>query len=213
MVDHDGNLRSVALHVEGAQYLTGWRPETGTLFLPALSEARVGQPVAVRVGLFGQSIRATLFGTVSLVRRVGRPALPPGIDLTLDRMSLPAAHFLAMAARGEPVSYRERAPRYVVERQFLATRDGVEHETRTFNISEGGCAVSWPGPLPMVGEVVALRLSDGLFASSPRAVVCWNSVGGAIERCAGLRIVAEGRSARGWRSVVASASRLAVRAA
>jgi len=210
---NDGHLRSVALHLEGAQYLAGWKPEAGTLFLPTLSDGRVGQQVAVRVGIFGQSIRATLFGVISLVRRVGRPALPPGVELTLDRMSIPAAHFLALAARGEQVTYRERAPRYMVERNFTATRDGHEHSTRTLNISEGGCAISWPGPLPMVGEVIALRLGDGFFASSSRAVVCWNSVGGPVDRCVGLRIVAEGRTARSWKSVVSGAARSAVRAA
>ena len=67
-------LHSVALNLEAAQYLAGWRPEGGTLFLPALSEGRVHDEVAVRVGIFGQAIRATLFGRsrscgVSAVRR------------------------------------------------------------------------------------------------------------------------------------------------
>src|SRR5512141_2197229 len=93
-------LHSVALNLEGTQFLSGWRPEAGAIFVPALSEARVGDDVAVRLGILGQSIRATVFGTVAMVRRVGRPSLPPGIELLVDRASLPAARFLAMAARG-----------------------------------------------------------------------------------------------------------------
>ncbi|HET9551398.1 MAG TPA: pilus assembly protein PilZ, partial [Anaeromyxobacteraceae bacterium] len=93
-------MHSVSVNVEPLQLLAGWRPESGTLFLPTLSESRVGDAVAVRVGIYGQTIRATLFGKVALVRRVGRPALPPGVELTLDRASLPAAGFLAAAARG-----------------------------------------------------------------------------------------------------------------
>jgi len=68
----------VALNLEPGQFLSGWRPEAGTLFLPTLSEARVGDDVAVRIGIFGQTIRATLLGSIGLVRRVGRPSLPPG---------------------------------------------------------------------------------------------------------------------------------------
>ena len=92
-------MHSVFVNLDGAQYLAGWRPEAGSLFLPTLSESRVGEQVAVRVGIFGQAIRATLFGKVALVRRVGRPALPPGVELHLDKISIAAAGFLAMAAR------------------------------------------------------------------------------------------------------------------
>src|SRR5512141_1645459 len=84
-------VQSVSLNLEAAQFLAGWRPEIGNLFLPALSDTRVGEEVAVRVGIFGQSIRATLFGRVALVRRVGRPALPPGVEIVLDRTSVAAA--------------------------------------------------------------------------------------------------------------------------
>ncbi len=200
-------MHSVALNLEAAQFLAGWRPGAGTLFLPALSEGRVHDEVAVRIGIFGHPIRATLSGTISLVRRVGRPSLPPGIDLMLDRVSLPAASFLALAARGEQVTFRERAPRYVVEKRLLVMREGTGCEITTLNLSEGGCAVTWSGPLPMVGEVISLKLGDGFFASSTRAVVCWNAVDGPLQRCAGLRIVTEGRSARAWRNIVADAAR------
>src|SRR6266581_9693419 len=78
-------LHSVAVHVDPAQFLAGWRSDAGTLFLVALLEGRVGELVAARIGLVGQTIRATVFGSISLVRRVGRPSLPPGIELQLDR--------------------------------------------------------------------------------------------------------------------------------
>ena len=48
-------LHSLALNLEAAQYLAGWRPESGTLFVPALSEGRVHDDVAVRIGIFGQA--------------------------------------------------------------------------------------------------------------------------------------------------------------
>lgn len=206
-------LHSVAINLEPGQFLAGWQEGDGELFLPALSEARVGDEVAVRVGIFGKTIRATLFGKVSLVRRVGRPTLPPGAELAIATSSLPAARFLAAAARGEPVSYRERAPRYVVERRLLATREREELEVHTVNVSEGGCALSWTGAAPMVGEVVSLRLGDGIFASTVRAVVCWSAADGAAARALGLRAITEGRSARAWRAFATEAARGAARAA
>jgi hypothetical protein len=206
-------LHSVALNLEPAQFLAGWRPETATLFLSAVSEGRVGDEVAVRLGIFGQTIRATMFGTIALVRRVGRPSLPPGVELKLDQISLPAARFLSLAASGEKVSFRERAPRYIIERPLRFTRAAVEQDASTANVSEGGCAVVWKGAMPMVGEVLSVRMGDGLFPASGRAVVCWNSLDGSPQRCVGLRLIAEGRAAKAWRQFTGNAKRSGARTA
>jgi hypothetical protein len=206
-------VHSVSVNLEPSQFLAGWRPETGSLFLPALSESRVGDEVAVRVGIYGQAIRATLFGKVALVRRVGRPALPPGVELSLDRGSLPAAGFLALAARGEPFNFRERSPRFSAERPLRVTHADVPVEAATINISEGGCAVRWAGQLPLVGDVVQIKLGDGLFAPSARAVVCWNQPGGPMERSVGLRVISEGRAGKAWRALVSNVARSGARAA
>ncbi len=207
------SVQSVAINLEPAQFLSGWRPEAGALFLPTLSESRVGDEAAVRIGIYGQTIRATVFGRVALVRRMGRPSLPPGIELTLDKASLPAASFLAMAARGEPVSFQERVPRFAVERRLVVFRSGEEVVTTTINVSEGGCAMQWPGQLPLVGEVVLMKIGEGLFAPSARGVVCWNSMGGPSQPAVGLRIILEGRAARAWKSLVAEVARSGARAA
>ena len=206
------SLKSVAVNLEPAQFLAGWRAEAESLFLPVLSEARVGDEAAVRIGILGQTIRATVFGKVSLVRRVGRPSMPPGVELALDRGSVPAARFLAMAARGEPVTFRERAPRYVHERILPITTGARTVQAGTINVSEGGCSLAWPGELPQGGEVVTLKLSDGLFAPTIRAVVCWNALGGPAEKGVGLRIAVEGRGGRAWRDFVESVARSGARA-
>ena len=206
-------LQSVSVNLEPGQFLAGWRPETESLFLPTLSQARVGDEVAVRIGIYGQAIRATIFGRVSLVRRVGRPSLPPGAELALDRGSVPAARFLAMAARGEAVTFQEREPRYVHERDVRLESGGRRADGATINVSEGGCSVRWPADLPQVGEVVTLRLTEGLFAPGIRAVVCWSTLGGPLEKSVGLRILTERRGGRAWRHFVASVARAGARTA
>ncbi len=206
-------MHSVSVNLEAAQYLAGWRPEAGSLFLPTLSESRVGALVAVRVGIYGHAIRATLFGKVALVRRVGRPALPPGVELHLDKISVAAAGFLALAARGEAVTFTERKPRWSHEQALAVVHAGAAQTAITLNVSEGGCAVRWSGQLPLVGDVVELKLGDGLFAPAAKAIVCWNQPGGAVERSVGLRIVSGGRAARAWRALVEKVARSGARAA
>ena len=205
-------MKSEAVHIEPTRYLEGWRPETGTLFLTALSDARVGDEAVVRVGIVGQTIRATLHGRVSLVRRVGRPALPPGVELKLDRSSIPAAAFLAMSARGEPVSFKDRMPRYALERPIFVDVRGAVHQVVSLNVSEGGCAVRWSDQLPAVGEMVGVRIGEGFLAPTARAVVCWTQPGaGGVERSIGLRVIGEGRAGRAWRALVTDAAKAGAR--
>lgn len=199
-------MQSASIKVPATQYLAGWREQARSLFLPMLSECRVGDAIAVRIGIHGSSISATLFGKVTLVRRVGRPALPPGIGLQIERHSLAAAAFLAMAARGEKVTFKERLPRYSHERS-LAVRHGASSiELATLNVSDDGCALRWPGPLPAAGDQLAIKLDDGLFAPTIRGVVCWTQ-SGEDGRSVGVRIVVEGRGGRTWRSLAESVAR------
>jgi len=200
-------LHSIELNLAPAQYLAGWNPESGKLFLPALSDARSGDEVAARVGILGQGIRATVFGAVALVRRFGRPSLPPGVELVLDATSLPAARFLALAARGEPIEFREREPRHVATRPLRVRGErGEARSATTLNVSQGGCALAWAGPLPGVGEVLAVKLGDGLLAPTARAVVCW-AAGVPPQGAVGLRLVGEGRAARAWRAMAEDVAR------
>jgi hypothetical protein len=207
-VAHEGGMQvhSVSVNLEPSQFLSGWRPESGAIFLPTLSEARVGDEVAARIGVLGQTIRATVFGKIAGVRRVGRPSLPPGIDLRLDPGSIPAAGFLAMAARGEPVNFKERAPRYSVERALGVIRGGARLQVATINVGDGGCSIRWPGKVPPVGELLLVRVGSGIFAPRAEAVVCWNLDGGDKERAVGLRLRADGRAGRAWKSLVAEAA-------
>jgi hypothetical protein len=205
-------VRSVSIHLDPSQFLAGWQEKSGTVFVPTLSESRVGDEAAVRIGIHGHAIRATLFGKVALVRRIGRPALPPGVELQLDKHSLPAARFLAMAARGEPIAFQERSPRWTAVRQIHLEREGMGLEVTTVNLSDGGCAVAWPGTLPGVGEEVSVRLKEGFFSRSVRAVVCWNQPGRGAFGTVGLKMISEGRGRRGWRALVEAVARSGARA-
>jgi hypothetical protein len=204
-------MNSIALNLEPHQFLSGWRPEAGALFLPALSESRVGEQVVARIGLYGNPVRATVFGKVAMVRRVGRPSLPPGVEVYLDRASVPAARYLALVARGEPVAFQVRAPRYALERPVLVTAPRSKVEAHTVTMSEGGCCIAWPdGEPPTPGELLVLRLGKSFLAPSADAVVCWTS-NGAPEKSIGARVVSEGRGGRAWKALVADASRAKVR--
>ena len=206
-------MESIAVNYEPNQYLAGWKPSTGRLFVPALSDAKLGEHVAVRVGIFGQSIRATVFGKIASVRRIGRPTLPPGVELTLDKASLSAANFLAVAARGEPVSFRERSPRFAVERPLTLVREsnGQELVVKTVNIAEGGCAVEWSGPPPAVGELLGVKVRVAIFTTSVRVVVCWATPAVVMPVTVGLRVVARGLPARAWRALVAEVAKAGAR--
>jgi hypothetical protein len=206
-------VHSVSVNLEPSQFLAGWRPESGAIFLPTLSEARVGDEVAARIGVLGQTIRATVFGKVAGVRRVGRPTLPPGIDLRLDPGSIPAAGFLAMAARGEPLNFKERAPRFTIERPLALVQAGTPLSVTTANVGDGGCAARWPVKVPAVGEVLEVRMGTGFFAPRAQAVVCWSQEVGGTVRTVGLRLLAEGRAGRAWKAMVAGVARSGARPA
>jgi PilZ domain len=204
-------MNSVALNIEPKQFLAGWRPDTGSLFLPALSESRVGEQVVARIGLFGQPVRATVYGKVAMVRRIGRPSLPPGVEIHLDNASVPAARYLAAVAGGEPVTFTVRAPRFTLERSVLVSVRGSQVEARTLTLSEGGCSLSWPdADPPTPGELLAMRFANGFLAPTTEAVVCWAS-GDSPEKAVGVRIVAEGRGGRAWRALVEETARGHVR--
>jgi len=195
---------SLALLLDGNAYLASWRPEKGTLFLPAAPPGAIGDEVAVRVGIAGQTPRVNLFGTIGLIRVSGRPSMPPGVEVVLDPASLPAARFLAIAARGESFSFRDRLPRWAVARRLSALWNGLRHEATTLNVSEGGCALHWNAAAPPIHEAIAVRVSDGLFGASAQAVVCWRDVEANGEQRLGLSLVGEGRGLRAWRELVAS---------
>lgn len=199
-------MHVLALDLEPAQFLSGWRPTARLLFVPALSDARPGDPVAVRIGIVGHPIQATVFAKVSSVRRVGRPSLPPGAELATDPASEAALLFLAAAARGEDVTFREREPRWVVAQPVHVVRGAARHRVLTANVSAGGCALQWDGALPAAGDTLRVKVDDSVLAPAAEVIVCWSSLGHRVSTV-GLRLVSGGLAGRAWRRMAAAAER------
>ena len=180
------------------RYLAGWNAAEGQLFVPAFSHTRVGDEVALRVGLEGGPFRVTVLGKVTLVRRVGRPMLPPGAALALDPESRSAAGWLASAARGTPVSFQERPARFASTHRLEALRQERVLPVHTLNVSEDGAALRWPGPAPEAGDPIRLRLREGLLRVAPDAVVAWVVPAAEEPARVGVRVVMRGLGGWAW---------------
>lgn len=196
-----------AVEPAAREFLDGWDAGASTLFVPALADSRAGAQAAVRVTIRGTGIAATVTGTVVAVRRAGSRALAPGVVLALDGAGPWAARYLAEVARGRPVDFNEREPRYAFEWPLTITREASgRFESTTVNVSESGCCVRWSGPAPAVGETVRLRSGPSLLGATLEATVCWVGGPGAPDS-AGLRLRTAGRGGKAWRSLVEEAAR------
>jgi hypothetical protein len=164
-----------------------WRPDSRCLVLPTREPLRLQQRVAARITAVGLGVAATITGRVASASRHGDRYR---IELVPDETRVRAMERLLAVARGEPVDYRTRAPR------FLATMPAVVHRPpggptymTTFSVSENGCGLAWSGPAPAVGAPLDVRLGAGSRAVSFRSVVCWTAHSGRTTTV-GLRFLA-----------------------
>jgi hypothetical protein len=198
-----------ALQLLPDEYLGGWDPLAGRLFLHALSGATLGMRLAIRITIEGTGIGATVIGPVVAVRHVAGAGLPAGGYLGLPGRAAGPATYLARVSRGMPVEFNERDPRYAVAWgvTILGTLSGQPGRLAalTENVSSEGCALSWPGTPVEAGAQVSLRRRR-LFGPALPARVCWSAVDG--ERAsAGLHLQGSGRAAREWREALDQAVR------
>src|SRR5687768_8504051 len=90
------------IRMSNEEFLASWLPDPGVLHLPDVDNVHPGQSLALRMmvpGHAGQFVSSTLFGIAVSTRRKRIEALS-GTELLLERMSLPAADFLARVCRG-----------------------------------------------------------------------------------------------------------------
>jgi hypothetical protein len=195
-------VTSVAIRLEADEWLAAWNEATSRLLLRLPSAPRTGE-VAVRVQLAGKAAAATVVGAAVGVEHRARDVL---VELAPDDASLRAVHLLCAAARGEPLRFLDRPLRYLVKLPVVVFWSGGRLPTSTLSISEGGCALRWPGRLPTAGQELNLSLGVGARAYGLRGVVCWTAASAGSSR-AGLRLLPLQRGRDVWRGLLADAER------
>jgi hypothetical protein len=178
------------IRLSGSEWLAGWRQETGHLLLLLLRPPKLGERIAARVQLTDRPVRATVIGTVASMHQQGEQHR---VELALEAESLPAVRLLRAASLGKRFQFSERDVRYLARLPVLVTRGQVDLYATTISVSEGGCALKWPGALPSCGESLLLRFCAGRRTVELDGVVCWVEPGGSAGT-AGVRFEATARS-------------------
>ena len=173
---------------------------------PRWASASLGEKVAVRVGISGETVRATLHGTVTLVRHHGRRTLPPGVELRLHGESLLAALLSGVGGarragrlpRAAPALSRRAAAARPPRRRGAAgphpqrlrgrLRRGLERRRRRRRASCSACGSRFFGPVAS-------------------AVVCWRRACGPADWQVGLQLGGSRRALRAWKAFTEAARR------
>lgn len=174
----------VALRPE--ELVAAWRPESGRLVLAVPKPMRLQERVVSRIMVVGLDVAATITGRVASTSRQGNQHK---VELAPDELRRPALAKLLSVARGEPVEYQNRLPRFLVSLPAVVQGSNGTHYRTTFSVSAKGCGLAWSGPVPAIGEPVDVRLGAGNRAAKFQAVVCWTSQAG-NSTTVGVRFVA-----------------------
>lgn len=183
------------VRLESSEWLGAWKPDASRLTVKTPLAPRLSDKIAVRVQLAKPSVRATVVGTVVSSSRQDEHHR---VELAVEAESLDAARMLLAAAKGEPVTFRERPPRYLVKLPVLSSRGGASFYLNTLSVSANGCSLRWPGPLPTLGEAVNLRFS-GSRSIDMRGVVRWRKPASST---VGLRFVERIAAADAWQALL-----------
>ncbi len=159
------------------EFVAAWRPESRRLLLPMQVPPKLQQRVAARLTLLGPGVAATITGRVVSASRHG--ALHR-VELAPDDARVAAVERLVAVARGEPVRYQKRMPRFLATVPVVIYGPAGPTFMTTFSVSENGCGVAWSGPVPVpqVGAPIDVRLGAGTKAAAFRSVVCWTAQAG-----------------------------------
>jgi len=195
---HEGHPGDVQLWPE--EYLSGWEPASSRLFLPSLAAVPLGKQVLLRIAIRGTGIGATVSGPVVAVRRAEGASLTAGGYLALRGRAAGAGRYLERVARGLPVDFNERDPRFAISWNVTLAGEWGRYLATTENVSSEGCSLSWRGPAVEVGRRVLVK-RPGLFAPRLPARVCWAAVAGGVAS-AGLQLSPAARGVERWRSAL-----------
>lgn len=181
------------VRLEPSEWLGGWKPDAKRVILKLKTAPRFKDKVAVRVQLAKPSVRATLVGTVvSLNHQDSLHA----IELALEPESLDAARMLLSAAKGEPVTFKERAPRFMVKLPVLTPGSEGSFYLTTVSVSASGCSLRWPGSMPSVGQLLDLRFL-GSRPIDMRGVVRWRK---GASQTVGVAFMDRTATAEAWKA-------------
>lgn len=162
--------------LEPADMLSAWEPRTQRLRLPGPLPRRPGNRAELRIEIAGAQLLARVAGTVTAVHH-GEDEGQDGFELAPDAESLRAVGMLLSAAKGEPMKFARRPPRYVVRLPATVSfPDARKVLATTESVSEGGCGLSWSGRPPEVGQALRVRLEGGPRPAENLGTVCWSSV-------------------------------------
>lgn len=181
------------VRLEPSEWLGGWKPDAKRLVLKLATAPRFKDKVMVRVQLAKPSVRATLIGTVVSLNH--QDALH-AVELALEPESLDAAKLLLSAAKGEPVTYKERAPRFMVKLPVLTPNSEGSSYLTTVSVSVSGCSLRWPGAMPSVGQLLDLRFL-GSRPLDMRGVVRWRK---GASQTVGIAFVERAAAAEAWKA-------------
>jgi hypothetical protein len=195
---HSG-VYPVDIRLRPDELIGAWRPDSRRLLLNTREPLRLQQRVAARITAVGLGVAATITGRVVSASRHGDLHR---IELVPDEMRLRAVERLLSVARGEPVEYQARAPRFLASMPAVVHGPGGPTYMTTFSVSERGCGLAWTGPVPAVGLLMDVRIGAGNGAATFRSVVCWTAQSGRTATV-GVRFVAGAMNA--WASLLTDA--------
>ena len=175
------------------EFVAAWRPESRRLLLPMPVAPRLQQRLAARLTLLGAGVAATITGRVVSASRNGSGHR---VEFAPDETRVAAVERLAAVARGAPVRYQPRAPRFLATMPVVVYGSAGPTFMNTFSVSENGLGVSWSGPVPVpvVGAPIDVRIGAGAKAAAFRSVVCWTAQVGR-SASVGVRFVAGTKAA------------------
>lgn len=183
------------VRLETAEWLNAWKADSKHLVVNGPTTTRLRDRVAVRVQLVQPPVRATVLGTVTSLQRDERHHR---VEVAVEAESLGATRILVAAALGEPVTFRERAPRFLAKLPVLTSRAGTSFYVNTVSVSASGCSVRWSGPLPTVGEALTLSFR-GSRSVDLRGVVRWRRPAGST---VGLAFVERAGATDAWLAIL-----------
>jgi len=160
--------------LEPAEVLAAWDPRAQRLRCPGPTTRRPGARAEVRIEIAGSHVLANVAGTIAAVYQDEDEG--DSFDLAPDAESLRAVGMLLAAARGEPVKFAPRPPRYVVRLPATVSfPDARRVLATTESVSEGGCGLAWSGRPPEVGQALRVRLEGAPRPAENQGTVCWSS--------------------------------------